>query len=488
MHAEAALRTEPGFSRTLGHPSPLWMLLGVTVGVNFAFYGFRAFLAPYIAQAFYAHLTAAQAMQQADVLATGSLALVYATSLLGGYVADHFLGDTRALWLALFLQVGGIAVMASPTLSGFELGMALFDLGAGLAIPLTVLVGRSYGPDDPKRDAGFTLFYLAINFGAFVAPFICADWVGRHYGYRYGFLVAGLGILLAAIGFHFGKRMLGHVGDPPEKYRGPGATLYTLLGTALLVYPTYLLLDKPQLLSGAVYALLGLLVVYFVQSGIRSGDKVQMQRYIAMLLLFAANICFWALDLQGATSLNFLAKDFINAPFDFSWFQSFNPFYILILAPFLAILWPWLDQRKVNPSTPRKFGIGIILVGLSYLVMALAIRYLQGADGKLAWWTLALSYLLQTVGELTLSPIGYAMVTRLAAPHETSLAMGGWFLAIALSYDLSGKIAAMTTTGARPGIAGYGHVYWLLFLIGSGVGVAYLLVAPWITRLMHGAH
>ncbi len=172
MPAQSKSLSDPGFPPTLGHPNPLWMLLGITVGVNFAFYGFRAFLAPYIAQAFYAHLSAAQAMQQADVLATGSLALVYATSLLGGYVADHFLGDTRALWLALSLRVAGIAVMASPTLSGF-----------GLAIPLTVLVGRSYGQDDPNRGAGFTLFYLAINFGAFVAPFIYA---GTCQGFRFG--------------------------------------------------------------------------------------------------------------------------------------------------------------------------------------------------------------------------------------------------------------------------------------------------------------
>jgi POT family proton-dependent oligopeptide transporter len=362
----------------------------------------------------------------------------------------------------------------------------MYVLGAGLSIPLTVLVGRNYGPDDPRRDAGYTLFYLAINLGAFVAPFVCAAWVGRHFGYRYGFLTAGAGAALAALLFQWRSAPL-QARQLPPRFGGPRALAAVLLGMLVLLYPTMLLLEHSQVLGSAVDVLLGLLVLYFVVSSARRRDRVQTHRYIAMLLLFGANVVFWALSLQGATSLNFFARDHVRAPFDFTLFQSANPLFILVFAPLLAVLWPWLDRRAKNPSTPCKFGIGLLLVASSYGVMVYAVHHLQAADGRVPWPPLALCYLLQTLGELALSPIGYAMVTRLAAPDESSLAMGGWFFGIAMAYDLSGQIAAMTTTGPSAGILGYGHVYGLLFTFGLGASALYLVAAPWITRLMHGA-
>ncbi len=470
-----------------GHPRQLWMLLGVTVGLNFAFYGFRAFLAPYIAQTFFAALAAGDAMRHADRLVSGFGALLYATPIIGGYVADNILGEVRALQVALWLGALAGALMAWPGLLGFELALALYVLGAGLSIPLTVLIGRNYPGDDPRRDAGYTLFYLAINFGAFVAPFICAAWIGHHYGYRYGFIAASIGMALAALLLQRrGKRLQGIVPAGPQRQR-PRAMLKVLLVMLAVLYPTALLLQHPQVLDIAMYALMGLLVVYFIVSGVRRRDRVQAQRYMAMLLLFAANIAFWALSLQGVSSLNFFARDFVRAPFDFTLFQSFNPLYILVLAPFMALLWPWLDKRGGNPSTPRKFGIGLLLVALSYGVTAYGIGHWADAGGRVSWWLLALCYLLQTVGELALSPIGYAMVTRLAAPDEASLAMGGWFFGVAIAYDVSGQIAALTTTAAIPGIAGYAQVYSSLYWIGLGAAAVFLLAAPWITRLMHGA-
>ncbi|HUX74301.1 MAG TPA: oligopeptide:H+ symporter [Steroidobacteraceae bacterium] len=470
-----------------GHPRQLWMLLGVTVGLNFAFYGFRAFLAPYIAQTFFAGLAAGESMRHADRLVSGIGALLYATPIIGGYVADNILGEVRALLAALWLGALATALMVWPGLLCFELAMALYVLSAGLSIPLTVLIGRNYPGDDPRRDAGYTLFYLAINFGAFVAPFICAAWIGHRYGYRYGFLAASAGMALAALLLQRrGSRLHAVVPSGPH-LRRRGAMIKVLLVMLVALYPTALLLGHPHVLDVMMYALMGLLVTYFVASGVRRRDRVQAQRYAAMLLLFAANIAFWALSLQGVSSLNFFARDYVSAPFDFTLFQSFNPLYILVLAPLLALLWPWLDARRINPSTPRKFGIGLLLVALSYGVTAYGIHHWTGAGGRVGWWLLALCYLLQTVGELALSPIGYAMVTRLAAPEEASLAMGGWFFGVAIAYDLAGQIAALTTTSAIPGIAGYAHVYDTLFLMGLAAAAVYLLAAPWIARLMHGA-
>ncbi len=469
-----------------GHPRLLWLLLGVTVGLNFAFYGFRAFLAPYIAQSYFGGLPAGEAMGHADRLVSGFGALLYATPIIGGYVADKILGEVQALEISLWLGALGAALMAWPGYVGFEIAMALYVLAAGLSIPLTVLIGRNYRGMDPRRDAGYTLFYLAINFGAFVAPFVCAAWIGSRYGYRYGFVAASVGMLIAAILVRWRSVPLQAIAPAGAHLRRPGATIKVLGVMLAVLYPTALLLGHPAVLDVAMYALMGLLIIYFVVKGVRRRDSVQAQRYVAMLLLFAANIAFWSLSLQGVSSLNFFARDYVAAPFHFTVFQSFNPLYILVLAPLMALLWPWLDARRVNPSTPRKFGIGLLLVALSYGVTAYGIVHLPLTGGRVSWLILAVCYLLQTIGELALSPIGYAMVTRLAAPDEASLAMGGWFFGVAIAYDLSGQIAALTTTTAIPGIAGYVHVYAALFWIGLAIAALYLIAAPWITRLMHG--
>lgn len=492
-HAIAAGQLQPSTDDRWGHPRQLWMLLGVTVGLNFAFYGFRAFLAPYIAQSFYGHLGAAEAQRQAYLLTSGFLALMYATPIIGGYVADKILGETRALAMSLWLAVLSLLLMAMPSLFGFELGMALFALAAGLGIPLTVLVGRNYPAGDSRREGGYTLFYLAINLGAFVTPFICADLIGHRYGYRWGFVAAAAGMAVAALLFQWRKPRLDALMPGADHLHGPMSSVWVLLVIALLLYPTALLLALPAVLSWAMYALMGLLVLYFVVSCVRRRERVQTHRYLALLLLFVALVVFWAFSLQGVTSLNFLARDYVDAPFDFSWFQSANPLYILILAPVLAMLWPWLDRRGRDPSTPRKFGIGLLLVALSYGVLVYAIGHLQHADGRIGWWSLALCYFLQTLGELALMPIGYALVGQLAAPEEASLAMGGWFFGVALAYQLAGWIATLTiqtpTAGsAMTGLADYAHVYGQLFGWGIAVALVFLLTAPWIRRLMHGLH
>lgn len=476
-----------------GHPRQLWLLLVVTVALDFAFYGFRAFLAPYIASSFFGHLGAAAAQREADLLASGFLALMYATPIIGGYVADKILGETRALAMSLWLSVLALLLMAMPRLFGFELGLALFALAAGLGIPLTVLIGRNYGAGDPRREGGYTLFYLAINLGALAAPLVCADLIGRHYGYRWGFVAAAVGMAVAALLFQWRKPRLDALTPGGGRRQGARATLWVLLAIALLEYPTALLLAIPVVLSWIMYALMGLLVLYFVASCARRGDRLQTHRYLALLLLFVALVVFWALSLQGVTSLNFLARDHVDAPFDFSWFQSANPLYILIFAPLLAILWPWLARRGRDPSTPRKFGIGLLLVALSYGVLVYAIAHLQHADGRIGWWPLALCYLLQTLGELALMPIGYALVGQLAAPEEGSLAMGGWFFGVALAYQLAGWIATLTIQApvagsAMTGMADYARVYGHLFGWGIGMALLFLLAAPWICRLMHGLH
>ena len=492
MHNESAGSENPGSTDTFwGHPRPLWMLLAVTVGFNFCFYGFRAYLTPYIAEQFFGALSAAAAQRHADLLASGFLALMYATPIAGGYVADKLLGEVRSLALSLWLLIVGLVLMALPTLFGFEIGMALYALAVGLSIPLTVLIGRNYADADPRREGGYTLYYLAINFGSFIAPFICADLIGSRFGPRWGFIAAAAGELLAALLFQLRMHKLKFNTGVQEKPAPRGATAWVLIGLAVLVVPTALLLSHPQVLSWMMYAFMGALVLYFVVACIRRGDRVQTQRYLALLVLFVALVVFWTFSFQGVTSLNFFARDYVNAPFNYTLFQAANPLYILMFAPLLALLWPWLGKRGRDPSTPRKFGIGLLLVALSYGIMAAGIRYGIAADGRVGWWVLAACYLSQTIGELALSPIGYGLVGLLAAPEEASFAMGGWFFGIALAYQLAGWIATLTAGpvhSAHSGIVDYEHVYLQLFVFGTAASLLYLFGAAPIRKLMHGVH
>jgi proton-dependent oligopeptide transporter, POT family len=472
-----------------GHPRPLWVLLVVTAAFNYALYGFRAFLAPYIAQQFFAELGVAAAERQADLLTSGFLALVYATPIVGGYVADKLLGDVRSVAISFWLGTLALLLMALPTLRGFESGMALYALAVGLNIPLTVLIGRNYAEADPRRDGAYTLYYLAINLGAFVAPFICADFVGQRFGFRWGFIVSAAAMVLAAVAFQARHHGLRTVVPRGEHLSGPKASVWVIGSIAALTYPTALLLSKPQALSAAMYALMGLLVLYFIVGCIRRSDRVQTQRYVALLLLFVALVLYWALVFLKVTSVNFFARDKVNAPFNYLLFQAANPLYILIFAPLVAMLWPWLRRRGKDPSTPQKFGIGLLLIALAYGLLVVAIRY--GADGgRVGWEALAGYYLLATLGELALSPIGFSLVGLLAAPEESSLAMGGWFFGFALAYQLAGWIATLTvgTRTGHAGLAAYSHVFGELFLLGTATGMAFLLMAPWAKKLMHGVH
>jgi POT family proton-dependent oligopeptide transporter len=483
LSAEVALERE---SERWGHPRQLWMLLAVTVGMNFGFYGFRAFLAPYIAQTFYSGLGPAAAQTRADLLTSGLLALMYATPIVGGYLADKVLGEALSLLLSLWLSVLGLVLMALPTLFGFEIGMAAFALSSGLNVTISVMIGRNYVASDPRREGGYTLYYLAVNVGSFVAPFLCADWVGREFGYRMGFIAAAVGMALAAVVLQLRhnklRPLLPHV-DESRRSRGAVAVLAAM---AVLLVPTAFLLSRPDILSTTMYVLMGLLVLYFIVSCIRRGDPVQTQRYIALLVLFTGLVLFWTLSFQGVTSLNFFARDYVHSPFDYTLFQSANPLYILIFAPLLAILWPWLGRRGKDPSAPRKFGIGLLLVALSYGLTAWAIRHTLAPDGKVGWGVLAGCYWFQTIGELAINPIGYSLVGLLAAPQETSLAMGGWYFGFALAYQLAGRIAVLTTSSAQIGISGYAQVYERLFVAGIAVSVIYLLAAPMVRKLMHG--
>jgi POT family proton-dependent oligopeptide transporter len=486
----------------LGHPKALWQLSNIEMWERFAFYGMRALLAVYVATTFFGHL-GDQANSQASLVYGGYTALVYATGIVGGYVADHVLGYQRSILLGALIMASGLFVLLIEDLHWFLVGLALVVAGNGLFKPnISTMIGKLYVPGDVRRDSGFTIFYMGINLGAFIAPFITAAWIGATWGLKWGFCAAAVGMILSTLFLEVAKRSLGAIGRPAEGKDGWGRFFLVGLGALLMAFAVYFLLSASQILGWLLSGIMLALIVYFISSGIRSGDKVQMQRYIAMIILFLANACFWALFEQAGSSMNFFAREFVTPMYGsmetwqaggFGIFQSLNPLYILLFAPVFAAFWPWLEKHGMNPSIPRKFSLGLIQVSLGFLLLVLAISNFQNAAGLVPWIFLALCYLLHTTGELCLSPIGLSMVTKLAAEKETGMAMGGWFLSIAMAQYVAGLIAAIASGGggghgveAGAGIEQYAQTYQMLFWVGLGFGLAYLLSAPLINKLMHG--
>jgi len=478
---------------TLGHPSSLWMLFSTEFWERFCYYGMRALLAVYVADTFFNTLPEGEAKKAASLTYGGYTALVYATGILGGFVADRYLGYQRSILLGGFLMAIGMFMLLVENLNFFLIGLSVIVAGNGLFKPnISSMVGKLYAPGDQRRDAGFTIFYMGINAGAFFAPILCATVVGATYGYKYGFLVAGIGMILGLIVFQLMKGMLGEVGKPPAGRADLSPIAVVFIGALALVPLIFFLLSQSAILGYVLMGLMGVLCVYFVRSGIQTGDVVQRDRYIAMLILFFANILFWALFEQAGSSLNFFARDFVQSPFNFTLFQSFNALFIIVLAPVFAALWPYLDQRNINPSIPRKFAIALIGVGLGFLVLVLAIQGV-GEGGKVIWLILALTYLIHTIAELCLSPIGLSMVTKLATPKEVGLAMGGWFLSTAMANYFAGVIAAIASGGGGGGhdeaassIGQYAAVFSQLWWLGLIIGGLFFFASPWINRLMHG--
>ena len=509
--------TPPPPGEVMGHPKALWMLFGSEFWERFMYYGMRAMLAVHVAAAFFAHLGPG-ADAQASVTYGGFTSLVYMTGIAGGIVADRILGYQRSIMLGGALMAVGSFMLMSPGLTMFLMGLAVLAVGNGLFKPnISTMVGKLYAPGDVRRDSGFTIFYMGINAGALIAPLVCSAWIGATYGYRWGFFSAGIGMLLGLMVFQVLSSWLGHVGTAPAGKEGFGSVIKVTIAALLASIPVFFLLDKSwqnglaaKFTQGSTMfwlldslGVLGMLLVlmmlglavYFIMSGIKSGEKIQLHRYIAMLILFAANILFWALFEQAGSSLNFLARDFVDMPtimgttLHFTIFQSVNPVFIILLAPVFAMMWPWLDKMSMNPSIPRKFAIGLAGAAIGFYLLVFALQNMANEAGRISWIWLTLTYLIHTIGELCLSPIGLAMVTKLALPKETGLAMGGWFLSIAMANYVAGLLAAKAA-GGGDAVTGttlqYASVFDSMFLIGIVFAAAFFLLAPLINKLMHG--
>jgi POT family proton-dependent oligopeptide transporter len=461
---------------------------------RFAFYGIRWALVLYIVAQFHGGDPAGQA--SANLTYGSYLALVYAGAIFGGFIADQVIGYQRAILVGAVFMALGLFAISVPEPTVFKLGLATIIVGNGMFKPnISTMVGKLYATGDERRDSGFTIFYMGINAGAFVAPILTQLLAQRVFGteampaYRYVFLASGAGMLISLVWFWFGRRQLLEVGRPSAVGGGRRRVAYVALG-ALAVIPLvfYLLALGANTLQGVLSVLFLALSVMLLVEGVRNGP-VARDRVIAMLIILAFNILFWMFFEQAGSSFTFLADQIVDRElggmtFPTAWFQSVNSVAIITLAPVVA--WTWVRLGRFNPSIPRKFGLGLIFNGLAFLLLMFALSRLVGADNKIPFWTLFTVYWIQSVGELCLSPIGLSMVTKLAPVRLVGLGMGGWFLSTGIGNNLSGifagHVSGASGMSVESALGGYTFGFWALL----GAGVLIFLLAPLIQKLMHG--
>ena len=488
----------PEFRQFLGHPAPLWMLFMTEFWERFAFYGIRWALVLYIVTQF--HNGDPSGQQPATLIYGSYLALVYAGAVFGGYVADRVIGYQRSILVGASFMAAGLFAITIPNPDIFKLGLAAIIVGNGLFKPnISTMVGKLYAMGDTRRDSGFTIFYMGINAGAFFAPIftqILAQKVfntGDMPAYKVVFFAAGIGMLISLVWFAIGRRTLNGIGAPQGDAKSPARMLLVIVGGIVVIPLVYFLLRiGAGTLQYVLTALFAVLAVMLMVEGIRDG-KVARDKTIAMMIIFAFNILFWMFFEQAGSSFTFLAENIVNrvgvfgmTEFPTAWFQSVNAIAIIACAPVVAWIWVVLARRNVNPSIPRKFGLGILFNAAAFGLLMYALTFLIDSVGKIPFWTLFAVYVIQSVGELCLSPIGLSMVTKLAPVRLVGLGMGGWFLSTGIGNNLSGIFASYVSgekgMSVASALSGYTSGFWYL-TIG---GVILFLIAPLIQKLMHG--
>ncbi|MBM3988027.1 MAG: peptide MFS transporter [Planctomycetes bacterium] len=503
--------TDASEKTTLGHPSGLFVLFFAELWERFCYYGMRALLALYIAQQFFSTLNGEEAQAQASASYGGFTALVYALGIFGGSIADRVLGYRRSIVMGgLFMAAGEFLLMIPQgTYLGFDqkqvffFGLALLIVGNGLFKPnISSLVGKLYKQGDPRRDGGFTIFYMGINIGAAIAPVLCerfASYMGSEGqpDYRYGFALAGAGMLLGLVCFGAFTKVLGDKGLAPEGKEGFGPIVMVALGGLIVAPGVFMLLAlRDNVVGYILYASFAVIVAFLVSVGMRE-EREGRERLFALVLMLILNCVFWMGFEQAGNSLNFFAKKQLD-PLSVGtwtmppeWWQSVNAVLIVLFGPVFSWLWVALDRKGKNPSIPAKFGFGFLGMGLGFLVINQGIGAATSA-GLVAWYFLLGLYIVHTLGELCLSPVGLSMVTKLAPARMTGMVMGAWFISIATGNFLAGEVSTMAAKKAGAAVdalgkvQAYGEVFTLMVYVGVGVGIGVIALSGLINRWMHG--
>ncbi len=440
---------------TSGHPNGLMTLFFSEMWERFCYYGMRTLLTLFLVKSLM------KGDAQASLIYGAYTGLVYAAPILGGKMADRFLGYRFAVMLGAILMAIGEFIILGGTEHLLFVGMGALIIGNGyFKANISTIVGKLYKDNDPRRDSGFTIFYIGINIGALLATTVVA-YVGETYGFKYGFGLAGLGMLAGLVIFYTGRHNyaastgLEVTAEGRKKVLGPLNMIHLItIGSILLIPLCYLLIVNNHVLN---YIFLGLFI-YVAYSLISAGvkedivekTKIWRDRMIALVLFMVINIVFWACFEQAGTSLTLFADRNVNREI-FGWLmpasmtQFFNPFFIIVFGSIFSAMWVKLSKIGKNPNIPMKFAFGILQLGLGFLLTY--VGYKMSDNNLVPLLILVFLYMLHTTGELFLSPIGLSMVTKLSPKKMAGTAMGAWFLSFAIANLLGGQIAALTGGG-----------------------------------------
>jgi POT family proton-dependent oligopeptide transporter len=503
-----------------GQPRGLAVCFSTELWERFSYYGMRALLVLFLTKHFLFDDSRSYLIYGAYT------AMVYVMPVLGGAISDRYLGPRKAVTLgSILLVLGhfGMTIEGPPAIETmingartvtrdafyvnvFYLSLALIITGVGfIKANISTVVGALYDRDDPRRDAGFTIFYMGINIGGAAAPLLCG-WLGQTYGWRYGFGLAGIGMLAGLFGFLWGqRRLMGHA-DPPDAAHlrervvaGLSREALVYLASLGLVVGVWLIMQR-QTLVGPMLSVFGMAVamwILYYATARCTPDERKSLLACATLILFT--IGFWAFYEQMGSSLNLFADRMVNRvvigrEIPSSMFQSLPSVFVILLAPFFSALWLSLGRRGLEPSTPVKFSLAIAQLALAFLVLAFGTTLVHG-HGKVALIWYVLNFFLLVTGELCLAPVGMAMVTTLAPARIVGIMMGTFFLAYSASSFISGLIAQLTSVQTAGGavvdrtaaLATYAGVYTRLGLTALAVASLLYLLSPLLKRYMRGA-
>ena len=495
----AALPVQPEVT-WIGHPRGLLTLFMTEMWERFSYYGMRALLVLFMVAAIQDG-----GMGLTDQTATAIYGLytaaVYLLSLPGGWMADRLLGAQRAIWYGGIVIMSGHFTLAIPGVTTFFLGLVLIALGTGLLKPnISAVVGELYPPGDPRRDGGFTIYYMGINLGAFLGPLACG-WLAAE-NWHYGFAAAGVGMFFGLIQFALTRKHMGTAGLEPARSTGVDDTIFrrrawitvcaalAVVGVLLAGGLTGMIqYDAISLSRSASYVIVTVTVAFFAfilgLGRLKSGER---GRIITIAVLIFAATVFWAGFEQAGSSLNLFAerytlREFGNFTVPATWFQALNPAFILILAPVYSMMWLALARRQLDPNPVFKAAMGLIMLGLGFAVMIAAAQLVVRGDTVLPTW-LIFTYLLHTMGELALSPVGLSAVTRLSPRRYVGQMMGAWFLSASLGAILAGLIAGEFRADAVETMPG---LYTQIVLTSVGIGLLLAVASVPLKRLLRNS-
>ena len=491
-----------------GHPKGLYVLFITEMWERFSYYGMRAIFMLYMIKSL-----AFDAATASNIYGSYT-GLVYLTPLIGGFVSDKYWGNRKSIFVGgLLMALGQFTMFFSASNSGnpslalplLYLGLGLLIFGNGFFKPnISSFLGTFYDRNDSRKDSAFTIFYMGINIGAFLAPLTCG-YLAREVHYSLGFLLAGLGMLTGVLVFYKNRAVFEGKGLPPDIpflkssfFAGINREWAVLIGAFLLV-PIFSFLIQAEEVTDYILLLVGFGILgYILFNAFKSDEKEEGQRLLVFMALFFVHMIFWALFEQAGGSINILTDRYVNKHgIETSQFQSVNALFIILLAPVFTWIWTVLGRKKLEPRTPMKFFYAMLQIALGYFIIVIGAKSIlpEVNEGGLIPIVFVLGmYLFHTTGELSLSPVGLSVVTKLSPVKTVGFVMGSWFVSIAFGHKIGGylgKLIASPPEGASKAmeLQAFINVYmnWGVYIV-LGVAAILFFISPTLKKWMHGVH